>query len=127
MLIDDYMNSLNETEIPRIPKPAVKGASKILGAQKMNKFDSKVDFQKQFKHDMAKKMAVAGAAGAAGAAGSIYAAKKLQDRIKAKRAQKAANMALEDSCTLDEAYEFILECEMDLINEGYELYEIYED
>ena len=67
------------------------------------------------------------AVGAAAVAGAAYGAKKLHDHIKAKRAEKAKKIAVEEGCTLDEAYKFILECEMDLINEGYELYEIYED
>ena len=57
----------------------------------------------------------------------VYGAKKLRDHVKAKRSEKAKEVAVEEGISLEEAYGFILECEMDLINEGYELYEIYED
>ena len=66
-------------------------------------------------------------AGVAAAGALAYGGKKLYDHIKNKRAKKAREVAVEEGVSLEEAYSFILECEMDLINEGYELYELYED
>jgi len=67
------------------------------------------------------------AAGVAAAGGAVYGGKKLADHIKAKRAAKAKEVAVEEGVSLDEAFEYVLECEQYLLNEGYEFEDIYDE
>lgn len=55
--------------------------------------------------------------------GGIATVKELNDA----RKRHAKKVAMEENVTLEEALAFVLECEQDLLNEGYDLYEIYYD
>ena len=116
--VDSTRNYIRNTKADRVAERAAKKLDR------KNKAKLNIDRAKLAKG--AKGLAKGGAALAAGGA-AVYGAKKLHDHIKAKRSEKAKEVAVEEGVSLEEAYSFILECEMDLINEGYELYELYED
>ena len=68
---------------------------------------------------MAPKAALGAAAAGAAAGGAALALKK-------HRAKKAAEVAVEEGCTLEEAYDIVIEAEQMLLDEGYDFSEIYE-
>jgi len=127
MLIDNYMNSLREdAEIydeaglnRNIPEGATKGAEKV--SRKANRkadFDKAIGAAGEFAGKHWKKAAIG--AGVAGAAGLGAMA------LKKHRAKKAQEVAVEEGVSLEEAMSYVLECEQEYLNEGYDFADIYD-
>ena len=66
------------------------------------------------------------AAGGAAIGAAIGKGRDVYEKIKAKRAAKAKEVAVEEGVSLEEAFEWVLECEQEYLNEGYLLEEIYD-
>jgi len=121
MLIDNYMNSLredaeiyDEAGLDR-GKVAKKVGNKMYRKERM---DGAMKAAGEFAGKHWKKAAIG--AGVAGAAGLGAMA------LKKHRAKKAQEVAVEEGVSLEEAMSYVLECEQEYLNEGYDFADIYD-
>ena len=111
-------------------KGAIGGAAAGLGAAGIGHYGSKKMNLPAANASKGVKAAATGVMGALGAgvgalAGGAAGAAKAA--LKKRRAAKAQEVAVEEGCTLDEAFEYVLECEQAFLDEGYDFDEIYDE